>query len=220
MPDAPQFPDPEVIRRTAAEVVQRPAYQIEAPPESATTYIDLLLKLLEWILTPLRWLFDAMEGMPDFLRYPIIVVLVIVLLAVIVHILYGLSRLFAGLRQRELPPLELQKALRDPAFFERQSQEAAQRQEYILAVRLLFSAGLIHLEEAQNRRFRAGMTNREVLRRHRDTPVFEPLELFVGTIESKWFGFETCDVSDYEACRAAYSRIVGTAKEGAHADRA
>jgi hypothetical protein len=220
VPAASKLPDPDVIRRTAAEVVQRPHFQIEPPPESGTTLVDLLLKVLSWIVAPFRWLFNALEGLPDFLRYLIVIALVVILVVLIGHMIYSLARLTRGLRRRELLPLELQKANRDPAVLERQALEAGERADYILAVRLLFSAGLVCLEQSQKRRFRAGTTNREVLRRHRDSPLFEPLQLLVGTIEAKWYGFETCGAADYEACRSAYARIARLAKESHHADRA
>jgi hypothetical protein len=71
----------------------------------------------------------------------------------------------------------------------------------------LFHACLLRLEQAEKRVFRAGTTSREHLRGHRDSPVFEPLKVFVETIETRWYGLGECGRQDYEACLAAHTQI-------------
>jgi len=103
---------------------------------------------------------------------------------------------------------------------ERQAAEAVSRGDFITAVRLLFAACLLRLELAEKRPFLAGTTNREHLRRHRDSPVFEPLRLFVEIIDTRWYGRGICGLEDFEACRAAHARIRDFAQEPLHAHRA
>jgi hypothetical protein len=93
------------------------------------------------------------------------------------------------------------------------------RGDYIAAVRLLFRACLLRLESAEKRAARAGVTNREHLRQHQDSPVFEPLRVFVDIIDTKWYGRGDCGRDDYEACIAAHARIHQFAKDGLHAHR-
>ena len=103
---------------------------------------------------------------------------------------------------------------------ERQAAEAVSRGDYITAVRLLFAACLLWLELAEKRTVRAGTTNREHLRRHRDSPVFESLRLFVEIIETRWYGRGSCGLEEVEACRIAHAQIRDFAQEARHADRA
>ena len=81
-----------------------------------------------------------------------------------------------------------------------------------MAVRLLFRACLLRLELAESRKYRGGTTNREVLLRHRNTAVYEPIRLFVETLEVKWYGLGECSLSDYESCRLAHAELVRSAK--------
>jgi hypothetical protein len=215
-----QATDSETIRRTAEEILRRPEYQSEPTPESGVTILEIMLRLLDWIISPFRWLFGALEGLPDILRWTIVLGLALLLVLLILHLGVTLFGAIRGNRTKgETLSLE-SKRVQDPAKLEQQSLEAANRQDYIGAVRLLFLACLLRLEAIEKRAMRAGMTNRELLRRHQKSRAFEAIKLFVETIESKWYGQGTCELSDYEACRAAHARIVREGTEVAHADRA
>jgi hypothetical protein len=58
------LPAPDEIRRTAAKILSGPDFEVEKDTKVGATLVDLMLKLLEWILAPFRWLFDSMEGLP------------------------------------------------------------------------------------------------------------------------------------------------------------
>jgi hypothetical protein len=59
------------------------------------------------------------------------------------------------------------------------------------------------------------MTNREHLLRCRGTEFFEPMHLFVDTIDRKWYGDGRCGSADLAACRDAHQRIYKLIKERA-----
>ena len=94
-----------------------------------------------------------------------------------------------------------------PETWERRAQEAFMNQEYIAAVRYLFRACLLRLERANKHRIRRGATNREYLRRYRETAAFEPLSRFVEVIDTKWYGGGSCVLEDYQDCAQAHSTI-------------
>ncbi len=220
MPAASPLPDPETIRRTAEQVLHRPDYQLAPQSDSGLTLLELLLRLLRWVLTPFLWLLNTLAGLPGWLRWPIALGLAALLILLVFHIGYTIVGAVRGPRQKRGLAEALPRMSRDPAALERQAAEAVSRGDLITAVRLLFMACLLRLERAEKRPFKAGTTNREHLRRHRDSPVFEPLRLFVEIIETRWYGRGICGLEDYEACRAAHARIRDFAKEPLHAHRA
>ncbi len=220
MPVASPLPDPETIRRTAEQVLRRPDYQLNPQPDSGPALLELLLRFFRWILTPFQWLLDALAGLPGWLRWTIALGLAALLLLLVFHIAYTIVSAVRGPRQKRGLAAALPRTSRDPAALERQAAEAVSRGDLITAIRLLFAACLLRLELAEKRPCRAGTTNREHLRRHRDSPVFEPLRLFVEIIDTRWYGRGICGPEDFEACRAAHARIRDFAQELLHAHRA
>jgi len=220
MSTASLLPDPETIRRTAEQVLRRPDYQLDPQPDSRLTLLDLLLRFFRWILTPFRWLFDAMAFLPDWLRWLVVIGLFALLILLVLHIGYTIVSAVGGPRQKRGLGATVSRTPRDPAALERQATEAVSRGDFITAVRFLFLACLLRLELAEKRTFRAGTTNREHLRRHRESPVFEPLERFVEIIETRWYGRGVCGPEDIEVCRVAHARIRDLAQERTNAQRA
>jgi hypothetical protein len=220
MPADSPLLDPETIRQTAEQVLRRPDYRLDPQPDSGLTVLGLLLRLFRWILTPFQWLLDLLEGLPGWLRWPIAVGLAALLILLVFHIGYTIVRAVRGSGQKRALAAAVPRTPRDPAALERQAAEAVSRGDFITAIRLLFVACLLRLELAEKRAFRAGTTNREHLRRHQDSPAFEPLKLFVETIETRWYGRGACGLEDFEACNAAYARIRDFTQEPPHAHRA
>lgn len=219
-PAASPLPDPETIRRTAEEVLRRPDYQLEPPSEAGATILEWLYRLLRWIITPIQWLADALGGLPGWLRWPVALGLVAVLILLVLHIGYTIVMAVVAPGRRRGLAAAVGRTPRDPAALERQASEAVSRGDFITAIRWLFAACLLRLERAEKRTFLLGTTNREHLRRHEDSPVYEPLKQFVETIEARWYGQGICGPEDYEACRAAHARIRDLAQEPTDAHRA
>jgi hypothetical protein len=139
----------------------------------------------------------------------VIVLLVAVLVALIAHIVYSLHQ---GLRTHIGLGASLSSKRRqlDPVQLERQAEEAANRQDYIGAVRLLFRAAVLRLDQRAGRQSRPGTTNREYLTRYRASGVIDALKQFVDVIDAKWYGYGECDVDDYRRCRQAHAMINAT----------
>ena len=107
----------------------------------------------------------------------------------------------------------------NPKFLEQRSIEAAGTGDYILAIRLLFRAGVLRIEQAQKHALRRGVTNREILTRYQNTPIAEPLGLFVDMIDRKWYGDDVCIEMDYRNCTDAHATIRQFAVRSGHVDR-
>jgi hypothetical protein len=202
---AAAFPEPDVIRRKAAEVLQRPEYQPDVT-DTDKGLTALILDALRWVWEVLRSFAELLEGLPDWLQWVIQIGLVLLLVLLVGHIMYTLAKATRGptrLHEAEQPA----RRSRNPHELEQLAADAGARQDYIEAVRLLFRAGVLRLEIAEKRVNRPGTTNRELLRRYRTTPLFDALKLLVDTIDDKWYGDHGCTREDYEACRTAHARL-------------
>jgi hypothetical protein len=212
-------PSEEQLRNTLHEVLSRSDYQTGTPSEPSEGMLSLLATLLRWLLTPFRWIFEMTEGLPDFLRWVIVVVLSVVLVAVFVHMAWTLIQAMGGGRrtQRGIAlPSDMAHTELSVAELEQAAEQAAVQGELIEAVRYLFRATLTSLSEREKKRFRRGMTNRQYLQHYRDTSLSTPLQVFVSTIELKWYGDEPCDNQDYDHCRTAYQEIGTLLRGGSH----
>jgi len=213
-----QLPPSDSIRGAAREVISRPYYKLDSStPEDAT---PLIVQLIRWIFKPFEWLYNQMEGLPEAVRWIVVIACVIVCVALIAHILYTLVKALGGPVARRRIPLADPGREVDPDDFEKQAALAETNLDYIGAVRLLFRAALRRLEIFEKRRFRPGITNRELLRRYRSTPLAESLLRFVNTIDLKWYGQVPCEQTDYIACRTEHGRICQYIRESYPADRA
>src|SRR5262245_4471571 len=118
MPAAWPLPDPERIRRTAEQVLRRPEYQLDPQPDLGSTVLERLLRFFRSILAPFRWLLDALEGLPGWLRWPLAVGLAALLILLVFHIGSTIVRAVSGPGPRRGPAAGLQRTPRDPAAFE------------------------------------------------------------------------------------------------------
>ena len=198
-------PQPETIRQKAAEVVARPEYQLEQGLNEETE--AFWITILSWLLKPIVWLFEALDGLPIPVRILVIVVLLVLAVALTVHIVWTLiASIRQGGRRGLKRPLS-QDEPADPEELEAAAQGAEEDGQHLEAIRLLFRAALLRIERAEEKRLRAGLTNRELMRRYRSSPLRDPLQLLVETIDRKWFGGETCESADYQRCRDEHGRI-------------
>lgn len=208
------MPEEDALREKVREVLSRPVYQTDRTASDMPWVLELFFKALEALVDALKWLFALTEGLPSFLRWVIVAGLVIVLVALLFHIFYTLFRALGGEHREPLSLETSQSPLTTAREWERLADDAAQRGDWIAAVRHLFRACLARLEERERRPFRRGTTNRAHLRRYRNAPFCDSLELLVVTIERKWYGDEACDAKDYEACRQAHSRVMANVMGG------
>lgn len=216
MADTTPLPPPDVIQQTAREVVSRPEYLLDSAPGKSSG--SWLIELLRWLLTPFEWLYDAMEGLPDFIRWTIVVLLTVICAALLAHIVWTFVVAIRSPQRlgRRRGKFASERPI-DPAELVRQAEAAGTAGDYIEAVRLLFRASLVRLERWEKRRFRPGFTNRALLARYRSSPVGEPLKRLVDVLDAKWYGGAICDREDYVACREEHNRLQSLIRERDHA---
>lgn len=201
-----QTPDAETIRRTAQAVLENGDYRLESGSESSTVADSLLIKALQWLLSLFQALADALSFL-GVLRYPAAAVLVLVAAWLIYRIVRSFSRRVQG--DQTGPELPRTRAVRvsDPEEFEALATAARGEGRFVEAVRWLLHAALARLERAEKRKPRPGATNREVLRRYRATPLGEPLQMLVDTVDVHWYGDRPADEADFERCHDSYQQF-------------
>ena len=199
------LPPAETIRRRAEEIVARPDYQIE--PAESHPLSDLWWDLLEWAVTPLRWLFEALEGLPNAMRWIIVILLTTILVLLIAHIVWTFVVAIRGPTVGRKVRRGNRETPIDPRDLEREAETLGSHGDYVAAVRLLFHASLLRLQKFEKKPFRPGCTNRELLRRYRTSKLHEPLQRFVETIDTTWYGGRPCREEDYRACREGHGEI-------------
>jgi hypothetical protein len=207
------LPDPETIRSTAQEVVRRPEFQIR-PTHNGRVVWDMLWRLLE----PIFRFFSGLWDISPVLAWLVIILLSLLGIVLIGHIVYTFRQAIAR-RTRLGDALGLGARRIDPIELEREAEDAAVRQEFIQAVRLLFRAALLRIAQREKRELRPGTTNREYLRRYDKSAFANPLQQFVEIIDAKWYGYGVCNAQDYHACRHAHT-VICEANEVIHAHRA
>ena len=221
MPSPQLPPDPETIRRTAAEILQGSDFRIDQDTRVGDTIVDIMTQIIKWIVLPFRWLFDAMDGLPNGVWWLIVIVLAILLAILVGHILYTLlTTLSPSVRKSKLSSAFSSKKPLTADQFEQLAHEAFAQNEYIVAVRFLFRASLVHLQSLEGRLFSPGLTNRHYLRRYRNSPFVKSLQSFVDIIDTAWYGNGVCREAEYLKCREAYAEIKRQTKEVVHADNA
>ncbi len=210
-----QLPPPEQIRQTSEEVLSRPDYELDTPMQVPN--FSWLGELILWLLQPLKWFIELTEGLPEVLRWILIILLVILLIALVAHILYSLISAIRGTPRRLRDDAVSRHRAVDPATLESEAEAASSRGDYIGAIRLLFRASLLRIQKAEKKKFRPGFTNRDLLKRYRTTALVEPLREFVETIDAKWYGEEICVEEDYLARRQDHQRLMAILQERSHA---
>lgn len=211
------LPPADEIRDTARLVLERPEFQVETAPPGGEQLLQFLEWLIRLLLTPFIWLFNAMEGFPDPLRWLIVIGLFVLLIALLGHIFYTVfSVLRPPSRKTTLVDVARGNELQ-PADFEKLADEAAADRDYIGAVRCLFRAALVRLQQREQRRLRPGITNREILSRLRDARLVDAMRLFVETIDAGWYGRQPCGEGEYRRCREAYQLLRGPGEAPSHA---
>lgn len=199
------LPPADTIRQTAAEIVARPDYELDGSAPTVDT--SLMMELIRWILAPFEWLFDSMEGVPDSIRWVIVIFCVVLCIALVAHMIYSFVVAIRGPVARQGRVYLSASREIDPAELEEQAELAGAAGDYIGGVRLLFRAALRRIEMAEKKKLRPGFTNRELLRRYRSSPLSESLQRFVEVIELKWYGNLPCERADYLACQSEHVRI-------------
>jgi hypothetical protein len=209
------LPSGEEIRRIAEEIAARPHFQLDRAPSDGGE--PLWIRILRWIFKPFRALFEILEGLPEPLRWLIVILAIVLCIALIAHIAYTLAGAIRGPSLSSKQPFIAPDKKADPATLERAAAERAAAADYIAAIRLLMRAAVRRIELAEERAFRPGLTNRQLLRRYQSTRLAEPLRWFVEAIDRKWYGGEMCQQQDYEVSRQQHAQICSHVTESRRA---
>jgi hypothetical protein len=205
--DATVPPDPEVIRYMAREILARPDYRLKPLSDDDFALLRSLWNALKRIFGPLFRLFETLYDISPLLAFGYVVALLLIAAALIWHIIYTFRTALRGRAESHRYVGDADRGF-DPAELEDRARRAAERQDYITAVRYLFQACLVRLEQAERRALRKGATNHEYLRRFQGAPAYEPLRRFVDIIDCKWYGQGRCELSDFDECRRAHAEIL------------
>jgi hypothetical protein len=214
------LPSPEVVRRTAREVLARPEFQVDGSTDAGEGFWAFLHRLFREIIDGLGHFFEWLYQMSPVLAWLFVAVLVFVLLVLLGHIAWTVFMVLRRGRRQNFGDDEFASRAVTAAEWARQAESARAQGEYILGVRLLFRGCLAHLEQREGKRFRPGATNREHLNRYRQTPLYDSLARIVWIIDSKWYGQVACLPADFAECREAYERICSLEARRDHAQHA
>ncbi|MDB5334804.1 MAG: hypothetical protein JWN70_423, partial [Planctomycetaceae bacterium] len=80
--------DPNTIRRTAAEVIQRPDYRLDMESKADELLLSLVLRALELLNRAFQWLFHLLEGLPPWLQWVIVIAMVLTAILICAHFVY------------------------------------------------------------------------------------------------------------------------------------
>lgn len=213
------LPDASIVRQTAREVLARPEYRLDAPPDFSDAF-TAFMNFVHRVVEVIQGWFDRLYDMSPLLAWGLTLALVISLVLLIGHITWTVMTAVRGDRRGLDVLAESTRRKVDPAELVREADDAGARGNYILGVRLLYRACLVRLEQAEEKPFRPGATNREHLNRYRATPLYDGLSRLVSIIDLKWYGDESCVASDFAESREAYERIAALARGRAHAHHA
>ena len=194
------YPAADTIRQTAREILLRDAYQHD---EQGWFRFDLSW-LWEWLRLPFEALGNMMEGLPPWVSWVIIALLVLTVVALLAHVIYSF---YAAIRVREDFSFIKEKKPPDPTALIHEAERLAQKANFVDASRRLYRAALILLENTREGRMRVGLTNREYLQTFQSGWVIENLRVFVELIDWKWYRNRSFDAQDYQRCYQAFRSI-------------
>jgi hypothetical protein len=193
----------DALARLSALLAQPPYAR---PPESQawrwlTDFLDWLVRVVEVILRPL----GRATGMGDTIALLFGLLGLLLLLGVVVYLVRGLRRsVVAEARASEYDPeanLTARQALDQAAGLARSG-------DYRTAVRYLYIAALLRLDERRLLRYDRALTNREYLERVRDQPELRAaLAPIVDVFDRVWYGHDELDSDAFEEYRAQVEQL-------------
>ena len=114
--------------------------------------------------------------------------------------------------ERSLPSTLLSSKVVTSEQLEVEAAQAGNDGELILALRLLFMAGVMRLEKASDNFYKPALTNAEYLRRFKKTEAEKPLT-FLAQVLNRWYAGDACDQALYEKGLVAHKQLVDLAQE-------
>lgn len=190
-------PDPETIRRKAAEVFERPEFQ----PDNS------LIHLGKWIASFFRWLGNLGITAP-FIFWTLVIACILLILLVLAYLIRSLIR-SATINALGGDGAGRAERLRRSAALYHRATECAQLGDYTEAIRHLFLALVFKFDEAGRVVLRPGATNREYLNLlGPDLPERRDLGGLVDFLDEHWYGQHQGNLTQYESSLGVYQRLV------------
>ncbi len=194
--EAPR-PDADAIRRHLEGILARPEFSNRDP-----------FWMFRWVKDFFEWLRSLQETSP--LLFVLIVVgLILVLVALLAHIVWTLSRAFFVGRDATAGGEAAEQRARLSRTYHEEARRRAAAGEFTEAVRYLFLALVYRFDEDGRVLFQRAYTNREYLTLFADRPgVGDGLRVFVDTLDDHWYAERPTDARRYEECRALYDDLL------------
>ncbi|MFV0445093.1 MAG: DUF4129 domain-containing protein [Planctomycetaceae bacterium] len=203
----PEPLDADTIRRTVKEVLAGEDYQLAPAPPRSEAVTEWLTWLREQLIDPFTNWWEGISGQFAWADEVLSGAVVGLLAVLIVQIILARRR-----RNAAVPSAPGTEELVDrPAELHALALLQGEQGEHVVAVRLLIQSVKLQLENLEHRKNRPGLTNRELLRRYRQTRLAQPLARLVDAVDQGWFGNRHCSREDYLACLAAYDEIAAAA---------
>ncbi len=196
---APPTALPADARERLDHILARPEFRPAAPSWQE--------RLLQWLSER----FPSLDGVPGgesvgrLLGWLIVGASALIILAVLLSFLRGLRHNLDG----EEPAAPLPGDVpRRAAEAQAQASEAAGAGNFREAMRLLYLAALLHLDESGLIRFDRALTNREVLASVADNPSLRPLLApVVAQFDQVWYGHAPFGQAEFERVREQIERL-------------
>lgn len=200
-------PSADEVRRKTAEVLARKEFQLHLGEQDPRPpwWWDILRDVLQFF----EWMFSWLDGLPDFLRWTIVLFLSLSLLAILGHIIYSIVIWMRGTARPAFAAAQSRQKVLSIPELERRALALAEQGDWLGAIRGLFQASLARLAQHDERPLRKGSTNHEILRRYRKLPLHEPLSRIVDLIDTRWYGGVPCADSDFLQCQGDYAAVRG-----------
>ncbi len=173
---------------------------VKSPVQNATDWVKLQISLLlARILEPvIRFLIGLVGSAPLFWTIATSIVGVIVVAAAIVGPLRGIRRGFGPATARITAPFNRRRV--SASELRQEAELLARSHSYRLAIRTLYLAALVRLDEQGVLTFERSLTNREVLRAalmRGGASLSGQLSPLVERFDQYWYGSVNCTEADY-----------------------
>jgi hypothetical protein len=172
------------------------------PPAWLTDLLNWLGRIIEALLRPIG---GIAPGTANVVAWAIGLIGLVALIGVIVYLIAGLRR---GVIAEARPPDDDPEANLTARDALDQASTLAREGDYRTAVRFLYLAALLRLDERGLLRYDRALTNREYLERIGDNPKLQAaLQPIVETFDNVWYGSTPLDPISFEAYRASVERL-------------
>jgi len=203
----------------AADALQQWEAVLNEPPFNRDRSESWFTRFLDWLLEGLANLIPDIPDVPvaPELSDPLQITPIVWVILAITGLLFGGLIFFwaRNMRRALRPVIQLTKpdAEAEPVTFSEAQQlaEAAQRAgDRRNAVRYLYLAALLWLDEQKLLSFQRELTNREYLSRLRDQPpLYAQLTPIIATFEAVWYGLQTIDEHAFRAYEQQVATLIG-----------